>query len=166
MKRNAKKFMKMSMVVLVMAVASHAVWADHHHEAAVKKQIKSAYQLLAEGKYKAFYQTVHPEAIIFGRGGGLMGEFPEGEEKEQLIKKRNEEYENGDRILLTPKHIKVLVNDDGTGAVACFYTEGTVIVNGEQEDGMGRVSVVFVKQDGEWKALHWHVSELENEDND
>ncbi len=154
-------------IATLVAFATHAVWADHHHEAAVKKQVNKIYQLFAEGKFKALYNNmVHPDAIYFGPNGGLRSEFPKGEEKEKIIQQEKEDYENGDRVNLTPKHIEVIINDDGTGAIASYYVEGTIIENDDEEQVMDRISVVLVKHDGKWKAIHWHVSELGNVGNE
>ena len=67
-----------------------------------------------------------------------------------------------DSFSLTPKHIQIVVLEEGRSAVAMYYSEGSF-----QETGgtpvahyMTRVTEAYVKEDGEWKVRAAHYSPI------
>ena len=67
-----------------------------------------------------------------------------------------------DSFSLTPKHIQIVVLEEGSSAVAMYYSEGSF-----QETGgapvahyMTRVTEAYVKEDGKWKVRAAHYSPI------
>ncbi|NIP18822.1 MAG: hypothetical protein GWM87_12210 [Xanthomonadales bacterium] len=63
---------------------------------------------------------------------------------------------------LTPKHIKVVTLVEDQAAVAMFYSEGSFHESGQKPVShyMTRATLVFVKEDGEWKQRAAHYSPI------
>ena len=68
-----------------------------------------------------------------------------------------------DSFNLSPKHITVISLVPGKAAVAAFYNEGSFKpTNSAKVDHyLCRVSIVYVKEDGSWKARHSHFSPVQ-----
>jgi hypothetical protein len=67
-----------------------------------------------------------------------------------------------DHFALTPKHIKVVTLVEDQAAVAMYYSEGSFHETGQQPVShyMTRVTIAFVKEDGEWKQRAAHFSPI------
>ena len=67
-----------------------------------------------------------------------------------------------EHFALTPKHIKVVTLVEGQAAVAMYYSEGSFHETGHEPVShyMTRVTVAFVKEDGEWKQRAAHYSPI------
>ncbi len=63
---------------------------------------------------------------------------------------------------LTPKHIEVVVLEEGKSAVAMYYAEGSFHETGSEPVAhyMTRITEVFVKEDGKWKLRAAHYSPI------
>ena len=63
---------------------------------------------------------------------------------------------------LTPKHIQVVVIEEGKSAVAMYYSEGSFHEKGNQPVAhyMTRITEVYVKEDGKWKTRAAHYSPI------
>ena len=79
----------------------------------------------------------------------------------------NEEAAGGkpaefDAYNLHPKHIKVITLVEGQAAVAFYYSEGSVKRKGAPlvSHYLTRATVVFVKEDGQWKSHSSHHSPI------
>ena len=158
-----KKITTLAIAAIVAGFGPSSAMASDHHKDAIKEHIKEHFQLVAEGKFEKAYENFHPEAVVFGADGGLLEKAPSGEAKKQAIKKRKKEHEKGKRINLTPKHIKVMVDEEGNSAFATHYLEGEVTEkDGKDHDVRERATAVFTKEDGDWKIIHTHVSPIKS----
>ncbi len=63
---------------------------------------------------------------------------------------------------LTPKHIQVVVLEEGKSAVAMYYAEGSFHEKGNQPVAhyMTRITEVYVKEGGKWKTRAAHYSPI------
>ena len=87
-------------------------------------------------------------ALEFWSSGGLLHEVgPDG---------RSDEYES---FNMSIKHVEVLILVPKKAAVAMYYSEGSMTPKGSKPVGhyMTRVTLSFVKENGEWRvrASHW-----------
>ena len=67
-----------------------------------------------------------------------------------------------EHFALTPKHIKVVSLVEDQAAVAMYYSEGSFHETGQEPVShyMTRVTVAYVKEDGEWKQRAAHYSPI------
>ncbi len=67
-----------------------------------------------------------------------------------------------DSFNLSPKHITIISLVPGKAAVAAYYNEGSFKPknSAKVDHYLCRVSVVFVNENGKWKARHSHFSPL------
>jgi hypothetical protein len=63
---------------------------------------------------------------------------------------------------LTPKHIEVVVLEEGKSAVAMYYAEGSFHEKGEAAVShyLTRITEVYVKEGGKWKVRAAHYSPI------
>ena len=63
---------------------------------------------------------------------------------------------------LTPKHIQVVVVEEGKSAVAMYYSEGSFHEKGNKPVAhyMTRITEVYVKEGGKWKTRAAHDSPI------
>ena len=68
-----------------------------------------------------------------------------------------------DSYNLTPKHITIISLVPGKAAVAAYYNEGSFKPknSAKVDHYLCRVSVVFVNENGQWKARHSHFSPVQ-----
>jgi hypothetical protein len=90
-------------------------------------------------------------ALEFWSSGGLLHEIPPGGGAEEY-----------DAFNIQPKHIKVITLVEGQAAVAHYYAEGSMTPKGSPavDNYLVRVTVVYVKEDGAWKARSSHYSAI------
>jgi hypothetical protein len=146
-----------SLTVAVLALAALAfvpgiALADHHEGGDVASQVKA--QIIKDNEYNREHlmdaegTTSMHGAMEFWSSGGLV----QWVEADAPVSK----YES---FAITPKHIKVIELPGGEAAVAVYYSEGSMQVEGGPlvSHYMTRVTQVFVKEDGAWKvrAAHW-----------
>jgi hypothetical protein len=65
-----------------------------------------------------------------------------------------------EHFALTPKHIKVVTLVEDQAAIAMYYSEGSFHETGQEPVShyMTRVTVAYVKEDGQWKQRAAHYS--------
>ena len=94
------------------------------------------------------------ESTRFGPGGGLLEVFGSLEEQEQ---NRRAEFDAGLKYSLRGRHQDIKVY--GNTAVVTMYGVGTVsLPNGNNTQSNNRITRVWVKQGGQWKMVHAHLS--------
>ncbi len=122
-------------------------------KAAVQKYITA----LNTGDVNAFIQLHVAGNTSFGPGGGLLERFDSLEERR---KDRQAAFDAGLKLNLQDRHIDVSLYGNST-AVATSYRVGTI----NRPDGTttrpnNRVTTVLIKQGGQWKIVHRHISPL------
>ena len=126
--------------------------ADHHEGGDVASQVKA--KIMNDNNYNRENlmdaegtTSMHGSMEFWSSGGLVQWVAPDA----PLSK-----YES---FSINPKHIKVIELPGGEAAVAMYYSEGSMQVEGGPlvSHYMTRATQVFVKEDGEWKvrAAHW-----------
>lgn len=147
-----KSVLLTTLALAALAFAPGLAQADHHEEASVEAQIKA--QIMNENEFtRANKKDVADGyategAVEFWSSGGLM----------QTVK-NDAPLSKYTSFALTPKHIKVIELPGGEAAVAMYYSEGSMQVEGMSPVNhyMTRVTQVYVKDGDKWKvrAAHW-----------
>ncbi len=92
----------------------------------------------------------------FAPGGGRVQEFPSLEEE---IKDLQADFDAGLKFSVELQDLKVDVYGDA--AVVTGYLVGTVtLADGTTQPVNNRRTAVLIKQGGEWKEVHNHISDL------
>jgi len=107
------------------------------------------------GDVNAWVQHFVAGHTSFGRGGGLLETFDSLEEQR---KNQQARVDAGLKSNLQNRHIDVRVYGNST-AVATSYRVGTITLpNGNTARPNNRVTTVLIKQGGQWKMVHRHIS--------
>lgn len=126
--------------------------AEHHEGSDVAAQIKA--QIMKENQYVR--SNLHDPEGTVSKDGSLEYWSSGGLVQWVAPDAPASKYE---AFAITPKHIKVIELPGGEAAVAMYYSEGSMQVEGGPSVShyMTRVTQVFVKEDGAWKvrAAHW-----------
>ncbi len=105
---------------------------------------------LNEGDVEAHGQLVLPEATGFFAGGGLLAEVWRGEQMQAAI-------DAGFKVDIQLRHLDAKVYDN-TAVVTGYLTGVITLPDGTTLKGPRRFSAVWIKQAGQWKQIHLHVS--------
>ena len=108
-----------------------------------------------EGDMDRIFRHIAPGRSVFLPNGGLLilGGTPEDKRRRQA------QSERGFKLNLRVRHLEAEVY--GETAVLTYYRVGTISApDGTSRPVSLRVSVVRVKQAGEWKVVHRHGSTL------
>ncbi len=101
-------------------------------------------------------QILLEEFTSFGFAGGLLERL----DLEEARKNRQAAFDAGLKFNLQDRHIDVRVYGNST-AVATSYRVGTInLPNGNTVRPNNRITTVLIKQGGQWKIAHVHVSPL------
>lgn len=123
-------------------------------EQQVEEAVLSFYQHLADGNAAAWTELVLDRGSQFGRTGQVLSANQPDPAGMQTG------FESGDlSFQLTVHNLDVEVYDDT--AIATFYTTGPSMLGGQEVLGTHRVTQVWVREDGQWQAAHWHISPLQ-----
>ena len=146
--------MKSLTTLLVIGMfATAVVMADD--VADVKAAVQRHYAALNAGDASALMQLQAAESTTFGPGGALLEQSDSLEERR---KTRQAEFDAGLKYNLQARHIDVRVYGNLT-AVTTHYGVGTVTQpNGTTNQVNNRITRVWVKQGGQWKRAHQHLS--------
>lgn len=139
-------------VALAAVVLLPGLAQAEHHEDDVASQVKA--QIMKDNQYirdnlmdSEGGISTHGSLEYWSSGGLMQWVEPDAPVSE---------YES---FSITPKHIKVIELPGGEGAVAMYYSEGSMHLKGGPPVNhyMTRVMQVYVKEDGAWKvrAAHW-----------
>jgi ketosteroid isomerase-like protein len=122
----------------------------------VKAAVLAYYAALNSGDVNAWVQLHLPGRTSFGPDGGLL--VPATSLEEQR-KNYQAQVDAGRRYNLQARHLDVQLYGDA--AVTTNYSVGSVALpNGTPQAGTARVSRMWIKQVGQWKIAHVHVSPL------
>ena len=123
----------------------------------VKAAVERHYAALNAGDAGALLQLQLAGNTGFGPGGALL---ETSGSLEEARKTRQAEFDAGLKYNLQARHIDVRVYGNVT-AVTTHYGVGTVTQpNGTTNQVNNRITRVWVKQGGQWKADHSHLSPL------
>ena len=108
----------------------------------------------SDATYVSFW---HPEATSYARAGGILGSEV-GLRTESAIQAA---FDAGLEYRVTVGSLEAKVFG-GIAAVATFYTGGIVRnpAGGSVEGGTFRATMIWAKEDAEWKIVHLHISPL------
>ena len=121
----------------------------------VKAVDLSVHAALNAGNANAVVQHYLPERTIFG-GGGLLRRFHSLEEQRTDIQAR---FDAGIKYNRQVRHLEVTVY--GNTAVTTGYVGGTVTrPDGTTVQSSVQRTTVLIKQGGQWKQAHYHLSPL------
>ncbi len=111
---------------------------------------------LTAGDASALMQLHAAANTSFGAGGGLLATFDSLEERRNSFQAT---LDAGLKLNVQSRHVEVSVYGDT--AVTTSYAVGTVTQpNGTTGQANNRLTTVWVKQGGQWKEVHRHLSPL------
>ena len=109
---------------------------------------------LTAGDASALMQLHAAENTSFGAGGGLLETFDSLEERRNSFQATRD---SGLKLNVQLRHVEVSVYGDS--AVTTSYAVGTVTQSsGTTVRVNNRLTTVWVKQGGQWKEVHRHLS--------
>ncbi len=120
----------------------------------VKEAGQRFYAALSAGDAGALMQLHASASTSFGPGGGLLETFDSPEERRSSFQALRD---SGFKLNVQLRHVEVSVYGDT--AVTTSYAVGTVTQpNGTTGRANNRLTTVWVKQGGQWKEVHRHLS--------
>ena len=120
----------------------------------VKAAVLRNYAALNAGDANAWTQLLAAGNTSFGPGGGLLERSDSLEEQ-----RRNQQaaFDAGLNYNIGPRHVEVSVY--GNTAVSTRYGVGPIAFpDGTTAQTNNRITTVWVKQGGQWKVVHQHIS--------
>ena len=121
----------------------------------VKAVVQSYFAALRAGDAGALMQLHAATGTDFGAGGGLLETFDSREERRNSFQAT---VDAGVKLNVRGRHIDARVYGNST-AVATSYGVGTVTQpNGTTNQTNQRITTVLIKQGGQWKVVHRHLS--------
>jgi ketosteroid isomerase-like protein len=124
---------------------------------ATSKGIVEAFDSLIAGIQKADVDLAtnvywnSPQLILFNYNGTVTRGW------EQMRKNRESSYPNMKDVKLTVRDRRVLMMGRDAALVTCLWTQ-TQTYKGTPETASGRMTLVFQRINGLWKAVHLHTS--------
>jgi hypothetical protein len=124
---------------------------------ATSKGVVDAFDSLIAGIEKADVALVtnvywnSPQLLLFNNNGTVTRGW------EQMRKNRESSYPNMKDVKLTVRDRRVLMLGRDGALVTCLWTQ-TQTYKGTPETASGRMSLVFQRVNGLWKAVHLHTS--------
>ena len=147
-----KRVIAVAMVLVGGLVLSTIAIAD---DAADVKAASQALDAAFENKDMAvILGYMHPERSRYGSGGGLLWEGFRGDGLKAAFD-AGLKIDNG-----TIRHLTVKIYGN-TGVVTGYRGINVTLANGTTFRGTDRISEVWIKQQGKWKLIHSHSSQLD-----
>jgi uncharacterized protein (TIGR02246 family) len=144
-----RQWVRLVVVTCVLAVRATAVVAQEDDVRAAMLETIAAW---TNGDFDRFAQSYHAETRGFLFGGGILAR---GFNQAAL----EAAHEAGFRATMELRDIEVKVL--GNVAVAVAYADGSLTLpGGEVRNGTWRYSETRVLEDGSWKIVQYHFSEL------
>jgi ketosteroid isomerase-like protein len=120
----------------------------------VRAAIQKYHTALNAGDGSAWAQHFVARNTRFDAGGQLLERF---DSLEELRKPRQAGFDAGVKFNVQPRHLEISVYGDT--AVTTNYGVGTVTQpNGTVVQLNNRITRVWIKQGGQWKQVHQHLS--------
>ncbi len=121
----------------------------------VKAAAQRFYAALSAGDVGALIQLHAAGSTNFGPGGALLATFDSLEERRKAFQATRD---SGLKFNIQARHLDVRVYGSST-AVATSYGVGTITQpNGTTGQVNNRITAVLIKQGGQWKVVHQHIS--------
>ncbi len=121
----------------------------------VKAAVQRYYAALNAGDAGALIQLHVAGNTSFSPDGGLLERFDSLEEQR---KNQQAGVDSGFKLNIQPRHVEVSVYGNST-AVTTSYGVGRITgPNGTTVQVNNRITRVWVKQGGQWKRAHQHIS--------
>ncbi len=139
----------------IIAGATEAV-AQADDKAAVMTVMTSALDAYNAGDVERFFQDMHPKATSFGAYGNRMDV---GSDAETL----SESFAAGYKTNLAFEDLDLVFFDDVVCATG-YLTGAVTLPGGEPESVVWRLTVMLIKEEGQWKMVHTHSSPMASED--
>ncbi len=122
----------------------------------VKAAMQRFYAALNAGDAGALMQLQAAGSTRFGPRGRLLETF---DSPEETRKTRQASFDAGLKANLQARHIDVRVYGNNSTAVATSYGVGSLTSpNGTTRQVNNRITTVLIKQGGQWKIAHVHLS--------
>ncbi len=148
--------MKTLTTLLIIGMLSTVV-AMADDVADVKEAGQRFYAALNAGDAGALMQLHASASTSFGPGGGLL-ETSDSVEEQRM--NQQAAFDAGPKYNLQARHIDVRVYGSST-AVATSYGVGRLTFpDGTTAQPNNRITTVLIKQGGQWKVVHRHLSPL------
>ena len=123
----------------------------------VKAAAQRFYAALNAGDAGALTELHAAENTRFGPGGALL---ETSDSLEEQRKNQQAAFDAGPKYNLQARHIDVRVYGNST-AVATYYGVGSLAFpDGTTAQPNNRITTVLIKQGGQWKVVHRHLSPL------
>jgi len=120
----------------------------------VRAALQRYTRALTAGDANALMQLQAAASNTFGAGGGLLETFDSLEERRNSFQATRD---SGLKLNVQLRHVEVSVYGDS--AVTTSYAVGTVTQSsGTTVRVNNRLTTVWVKQGGQWKEVHRHLS--------
>ncbi len=123
----------------------------------VKAAVQRDFVSLTSGDAYAFAQRFLEGFTRFGFAGGLLERV---DSLEELRKDQQARFDAGLKYNLQDRHIDVSVYGNSTAVVTSYRVGSVTLPNGNTVRLNNRITTVLVKQGGQWKIAHVHVSPL------
>jgi len=121
----------------------------------VKAAVQSYVAALNAGDVGALTRLQAAASTNYGAGGGLLATFDSLEERRNSFQAT---VDAGVRFNVQARHIDARIYGSST-AVATNYGVGRVTQpNGTTVQVNNRITAVLIKQGGQWKVVHQHIS--------
>ena len=146
------------MVLVVGMFLTTTATADDEDD--VKAAVQALYETLNKGDADGRMKLNLPETSGFARTGGLFNlDARTVEDRRNDLQAR---FDAGLKWEQQVHHLNAKVY--GNAAITTYYTAGsTTYPNGDVLQGTFRCTIVWIKQAGQWKVAHTHISRLQTE---
>jgi len=122
-------------------------------EEEVRASVTGLFAAFNSGNVEQLEKYVSPLQNAFGRDGGPLRRFVD-------IESLRRDLQAGVKFDLKVQNIEAAVYGDAA-LTTCFYSQAITLPNGRiRNDGTIRLSLLWQKQNGNWKLVHAHESEL------
>lgn len=124
---------------------------------ATSKGVLAAFDAIVSGIQKADVEMVteaywnSPQLTLFNYNGTVTRGW------EQMRKNRESSYPNMKDVKLTIRDQRVMMLGRDAALVTCLWSQ-TQTYKGAPETASGRMTLVFERKNGVWKAVHLHTS--------
>ncbi len=147
------EFQLLSVILVVGMFLTTVAMADDVDD--VRAAVQSYVAALSAGDAGALTRLHATASTSFGAGGGLLATFDSLEERRNSFQAT---VDAGVKFNVQARHIDVRIYGSST-AVATNYGVGRVTQpNGTTVQVNNRITAVLIKQGGQWKVVHQHIS--------
>lgn len=125
--------------------------------AAAAKAVRETFDALIDGIRSADVDAVmnvywnSPQLVLFNNNGTVTRTW------EQVRRNRTDSYAKVQDVKLDVRDVRVQVLDPDAAVVTCLWTQSQTN-EGRPESASGRLTLVFQKIEGAWRAVHAHTS--------